>query len=229
MSEKITNKDILKSAEILKNYCKSFGSSCKGCVISESSSDCSNFYDLNTDSLKSYIEELDTNEENTEEHKTEILNDDIDTINEQSKTYEDGLEDMYKCIQKLYIGISIDDLIKIFNLKRESFNSVGGVLNHIFKNFNSNEIIEKVKVWEKSQIQVGDEVISTISNAKGVITYTYDYDKRICILWDDGSCEETIEIDDLKRTGRNLKRELDNIKNVLTNKNILTNKGESKV
>lgn len=226
MSEKITNKDILKSAEILKIYCESFGINCKGCILYETGIEtdynCSNFCNWNIDSLKSYIEELDTNKENVEEIKTKILSYNTDTINEQSKTYEDGLVDMYKCIQKLYIDISIDDLIKIFNLKRESFNSVGGVLNHIFRNYNSNEIIEKVKEWEESQFQLGDEIISTISNAKGIITYMYDYDKRVCILWDDGSCEETIEIDDLKRTGRNLKQELDNIKN------ILTNKGESK-
>lgn len=231
MSKKITDKDVLKSIEILKEYCDSLGDNCTNCIIYKTYREC-DICNWNIGDLKPYIEELDTNTEDTEEIKTEILSDDTDTINEQSKTYEDGLKDMYKYIQKLYIDISIDDLIKIFNLKYESFNSVGGVLNHIFRNYNSNEIIEKVKEWEESQIQVGDEIISTISTAKGIITYIYDinkevcgfgFDKKACILWEDGTCEETTEVDDLKKTGRNLKQELDNML-----KNISIKEGEDK-
>lgn len=205
MSKEITNRDILKSAEILKNYCESFGNSCKGCIINETTDCCSNFYDLNTDSLKSYIEELDTNKENTEENKTEILN---DTDNTNSKTYEDGLDDMWEYIKKLLLNISLDDLNNMFNVRNYTY---------IFKNYNSSKVIEKIKEWEKSQFQVGDEIISTISNTKGVITFMYGFDNMVCILWEDGSCEETTEVDNLKKTGRNLKQELDNMKNILIN------------
>ena len=87
------------------------------------------------------------------------------------KTYEDGLNDAWKCVKKITCipekgGLSSEALLEIFNDRR---------IYKIIEWFTPTEVIDKIKEYEEKQnknkveIHVGDEIYSELTDCKAVV------------------------------------------------------------
>ena len=116
----------------------------------------------------------------------------------KSKTYEQGLEDAWKMVERLF-SISHDLRNDILGTNN-SINSVCGII----EKFTPAEVIEKYKRWEDSQLSVGDVVKVNATN-KGVITHISDSRESVSILFDDGSVGTGhVKMDDIRKTGQHI-------------------------
>lgn len=87
------------------------------------------------------------------------------------KTYEDGLNEIWKYIKKITCtsqngGLSPEALLEIFNDQR---------IYMIIEKFTPTEVINKIKEYEekqnknKAEIHVGDEIYSELTDTKAVV------------------------------------------------------------
>ena len=110
----------------------------------------------------------------------------------EEKTYEDGLNEAWNFIRKIY-DLKCDDIDKIFNTN-------GGVYGVISPTVPIKDMIAKLEAYEaEKQIEVGDVVMGNIF--KGVVTGICN--GRAFIMYDDGSSKE-ISIDKCQKTGKHI-------------------------
>lgn len=120
----------------------------------------------------------------------------------KSKTYEQGLEDSWKLV---------DRLLKMpYDLRNEIFGVDGhrNSLPDILRIFTAAEILKKLKDWEDSQLSVGDVVevcVTEYKIDKGIITHISDSRESASILFNDGSVGTLhIKLNDFRKTEQHI-------------------------
>ena len=113
-----------------------------------------------------------------------------DLIDGQSKTYEDGLNDAWELARKVN-AMSEDEFDKCFNFDWQCTTD-----------FTYQEILAMVEAYEESKaIKVGDVVYADDEpDSFGVVTWKHN--NGVYVMWDDGSCGDETNIEELHKTGR---------------------------
>lgn len=111
------------------------------------------------------------------------------------KGYAKAMEDIQNAVRML---LAMD-----YNDKSLYF---GGshITAEILREFDVREIIERIQLYEKekSKIRVGDEVEIIDFDSKAVVTLVHEYERRVFVLYYDGSTDEFTDRTRLKKTGR---------------------------
>ena len=123
------------------------------------------------------------------------------TSEENSKTYEQGLEEGWKLA-----GIVGDmEFYKRNDIFGLHYGNNG--MNSILKDFTAAEILKKLKEYENNYIRPGDIVkVRSIAGSEylGVVTQITDDQNSMCILYNDGSVEMTTKNNMIEKTGRSI-------------------------
>lgn len=111
---------------------------------------------------------------------------------ESDKAYQKGLNDAWECARKIY-SLSAGAIINIF----------GGCSTWV--NYSASEAITKIKEYEEKkkaddEIKVGDEVVHD-TGLIAVVTRVHG-EKHIALVYDDGSCNNDVLKERVKKTGR---------------------------
>lgn len=123
------------------------------------------------------------------------------------KTYEDGLNEIWKYIRKITYtpkngGLSPEALLEIFNDQR---------IYMIIEKFTPTEVINRIKEYEekqnknKAEIHVGDEIYSELTDTKAVVQRIDTWNRYQCFN-NEGSqfvIDEQIFNDYWVKTGKN--------------------------
>lgn len=114
---------------------------------------------------------------------------------EVKKAYDKGLQDAWELARKTY-NFSCNILKEIYG--------VDGGFYDLIKNYTPQEALEILEAYEKSkQIQVGDVVYADDEpDSFGVVTWINE--KLVYVMWDDGSCGDETNIEELHKTGRHI-------------------------
>lgn len=119
-------------------------------------------------------------------------------IQGKAKTYEEGLNDAWELAKKITLNaeddFSCDQVEEIFG--RDSFCVLGELTPQ--------EALAKIEAYEESKaIKVGDVVYADDEPGSfGVVTWKYN--NGIYVMWDDGSCGDETNIEELHKTGRHI-------------------------
>ena len=122
--------------------------------------------------------------------------------------YNRGLEDAWKYMRKIW-EMGEDDYEKLFitddKVREHEWWNFGTVLEKC----TPQEAIKKYKQWEeeKSEIQLGDEVINTNPssghcNCKGIVIQHGEHAKSSRVIWEDGKINK-MKRNHIKKTGNN--------------------------
>ena len=127
-----------------------------------------------------------------EDNKRDIV--EFSSLIIEEKTYEDGLNEAWDFIRKIY-DLKCDDIEKIFNTN-------GGVYGVISSTIPIKDMIAKLEAYEaENQIKVGDVVTSARGGFLGVVTMIVG--NNVYILWDDGSSGIRNK-KEVSKTGKNI-------------------------
>lgn len=113
------------------------------------------------------------------------------------KTYEDGLADAWKVLKHIQSGeLSSKEIMDIWGMTDLTF------VNCFAQKYTPQEALEILEAYEKSKsIQVGDVIYADDEpDSFGVVTWINE--KLVYVMWDDGSCGDETNIDELHKTGR---------------------------
>lgn len=109
------------------------------------------------------------------------------------EAYEKGLADAWELARKIENKLDIPTAREIFDAYR---------IADILDNFTPQEALAKIEAYEENKaIKVGDVVYADDEpDSFGVVTWKYN--NGVYVMWDDGSCGDETNIDELHKTGR---------------------------
>lgn len=113
---------------------------------------------------------------------------------EQQKSYEDGLNDAWECVKKIY-SMNNDDKEKLFDY-RNTFN--------IVEQYTVSEVLAKIKAYEDKQdaeIKVGDEIVYS-DGLKGIVVGISNTVGQISVLNNKYDVPQLLVKSRAKKTGR---------------------------
>ena len=116
---------------------------------------------------------------------------------EVKKAYYKGLQDAWELARKIADISTTKERADMFGYCCD-----GITITDILRDYTPQQVLAKIKDYEESKaIKVGDVVYADDEpDSFGVVTWKYN--NEVYVMWDDGSCGDETNIEELHKTGR---------------------------